>query len=211
MKFSKTLVFSTVLAAGATLALGTSDANADELYTVKADDSLSKISMKFAGDNSLVGKIAEDNNIDNPNMIFAGTQLNISTDGSSSKKAPVQQEEKAQQPVQQETQQQEVQAPVQQETAPKQQEAPKQEAAPKKQEATSGDTSSAKAWIANKESSNSYSATNGRYIGKYQLDSSYLNGDHSPANQEKVADQYVNGRYGGWDGAKTFWQANGWY
>ncbi|GAA3024452.1 LysM peptidoglycan-binding domain-containing protein [Tetragenococcus solitarius] len=190
MKFSKTLVFGTVLAVGATLALGTSDANADELYTVKADDSLSKISMKFAGDNSLVNKIAEDNNIDNPNMIFAGTQLNISTDGSSSKKAPVQQEQ---------VQQQEVKAPVQQK-APKQQQA-----------ATSGNTSSAKAWIANKESSNSYSATNGRYIGKYQLDASYLKGDHSPANQERVADQYVNSRYGGWEGAKSFWQANGWY
>ncbi len=208
MKFSKALVFSTVLAAGATLAFGASDANADETYTVKPNDSLSKISMKFAGDNSLVNKIAEDNDIENSNMIFAGTQLTIATDGSSSDKAPVQQEAPKQEsaPVQQE-------APKQ-ESAPVQQEAPKQESAPKQTSSskqTSGESSSAKAWIANKESSNSYSATNGRYIGKYQLDSSYLNGDHSPANQEKVADQYVNSRYGGWDGAKTFWQSNGWY
>ena len=75
MKFSKTLVFSTVLAAGATLAFGASDVNADETYTVKPNDSLSKISMKFAGDNSLVNKIAEDNDIENSNMIFVGTQL----------------------------------------------------------------------------------------------------------------------------------------
>lgn len=42
-----------------------------------------------------------------------------------------------------------------------------------------------------KESTNNYNATNGRYIGKYQLDASYLNGDYSPENQERVADQYV--------------------
>lgn len=203
MKFSKTLLFSTVLVAGATLALGTSEANADEVYTVQANDSLSKISMKFAGDNSLINAIAEDNNIADTNMIFEGTQLTIATDGSSSKKAPVQQEAKAQQPAQQEVQQQEVKEPVQQ-------------AAPKKQESSSNQSSSAgssfaKEWIANKESSGSYSATNGRYIGRYQLDSSYLNGDHSAANQEKVANQYVNDRYGSWEGAKSFWQSHGWY
>lgn len=77
--------------------------------------------------------------------------------------------------------------------------------------ANSGNSSSVKSWIANKESGGSYGATNGRYIGKYQLDSSYLNGDYSAANQEKVADKYVSGRYGSWEAAKNFWQANGWY
>ncbi|MDU5670229.1 MAG: peptidase M23, partial [Enterococcus faecium] len=72
-------------------------------------------------------------------------------------------------------------------------------------------TSSAKEWIAQKESSGSYTATNGRYIGRYQLDSSYLNGDYSAANQEKVAEQYVASRYGSWEAAKAFWEANGWY
>lgn len=71
--------------------------------------------------------------------------------------------------------------------------------------------SSAKAWIANRESSGSYSAQNGQYIGKYQLSSSYLNGDYSAANQERVADNYVASRYGSWVAAKQFWQANGWY
>ncbi|KRM94495.1 LysM domain protein [Lentilactobacillus senioris DSM 24302 = JCM 17472] len=75
----------------------------------------------------------------------------------------------------------------------------------------SGSDASAKAWIANKESGGSYSATNGQYIGKYQLSSSYLNGDYSAANQEKVADKYVASRYGSWSAAKAFWQANGWY
>ena len=74
-----------------------------------------------------------------------------------------------------------------------------------------GDSSSAKEWIAQKESGGSYTATNSRYIGRYQLDSSYLGGDHSPENQERVADAYVAGRYGSWEDAQQFWLANGWY
>lgn len=70
---------------------------------------------------------------------------------------------------------------------------------------------SAKAWIANKESTNNYNARNGRYIGKYQLDASYLNGDYSAANQERVAERYVKQRYGSWAKAQAFHQANGWY
>lgn len=76
---------------------------------------------------------------------------------------------------------------------------------------SSSSEEAAKAWIANKESGGSYSATNGQYIGKYQLSASYLNGDYSAANQEKVANNYVTSRYGSWTAAKSFWQANGWY
>lgn len=71
--------------------------------------------------------------------------------------------------------------------------------------------SDAKGWIANRESGGSYSAQNGQYIGKYQLSASYLNGDYSAANQERVANSYVASRYGSWSAAKAFWQANGWY
>ncbi len=74
-----------------------------------------------------------------------------------------------------------------------------------------GSEASAKAWIASRESGGSYSASNGQYVGKYQLSASYLNGDYSAANQERVADQYVQSRYGSWTAAKSFWQANGWY
>lgn len=74
-----------------------------------------------------------------------------------------------------------------------------------------GSEASAKAWIANRESGGSYSATNGQYVGKYQLSASYLNGDYSAANQERVADNYVKSRYGSWTAAQSFWQANGWY
>ncbi len=75
----------------------------------------------------------------------------------------------------------------------------------------SGDEASAKAWIANKESGGSYTAQNGQYYGKYQLSSSYLNGDYSAENQEKVADSYVTNRYGSWTAAQQFWQGHGWY
>ncbi|MFR0580787.1 LysM peptidoglycan-binding domain-containing protein [Limosilactobacillus mucosae] len=75
----------------------------------------------------------------------------------------------------------------------------------------SGDEATAKAWIANKESGSSYTAQNGQYYGKYQLSSSYLNGDYSAANQEKVADSYVYSRYGSWTNAQQFWQTHGWY
>lgn len=69
----------------------------------------------------------------------------------------------------------------------------------------------AKEEIAQRESSGSYTAQNGQYYGRYQLASSYLNGDLSPENQEKVADNYVASRYGSWTAALAFWNANGWY
>ncbi|QFG47548.1 LysM peptidoglycan-binding domain-containing protein [Lapidilactobacillus dextrinicus] len=75
----------------------------------------------------------------------------------------------------------------------------------------SGSEASAKAIIASRESGGSYTARNGQYIGKYQLTSSYLNGDYSAANQEKVANSYVASRYGSWTKALAFWNANGWY
>ena len=75
----------------------------------------------------------------------------------------------------------------------------------------SAEDAAAKEWIAQKASSGSYTAQNGQYYGRYQLSLSYLNGDLSPENQEKVANQYVVNRYGSWSAAKNFWLANGWY
>ncbi|MBD3949804.1 LysM peptidoglycan-binding domain-containing protein [Tuanshanicoccus lijuaniae] len=76
-----------------------------------------------------------------------------------------------------------------------------------------GIISEAKEWIAMKESGGNYEIWNptGKFYGRYQLTASYLNGDLSRENQEKVADQYVLNRYGSWEAAKTFWEANGWY
>ncbi|MFD1442184.1 aggregation-promoting factor [Lacticaseibacillus hegangensis] len=74
-----------------------------------------------------------------------------------------------------------------------------------------GSEAAAKAAIAQRESGGSYTAQNGQYIGKYQLSSSYLNGDYSAANQEKAADQYVATRYGSWANALAHSNAQGWY
>ena len=208
----KTLLFGTTLAAGAAFFMGTT-AHADEAYTVQSGDTLSTISQKYVGDNSLINAIAESNSISDINLIYSGQQLTIPTEGSAQaaaepqaavQEAPVQAEPvQAEQPVVQETVQTETQAAPVAETQP----AP----AVTETAATPASTSSAKEWIAQKESSGSYTATNGRYIGRYQLDSSYLHGDYSAANQERVAEQYVTSRYGSWEAAKAFWEANGWY
>lgn len=70
---------------------------------------------------------------------------------------------------------------------------------------------STRAWIVQRESGGDYNARNGKYIGKYQLDRSYLNGDYSPANQEKTAERYVKQRYGSWVNAQKHWQTHNWY
>lgn len=78
-------------------------------------------------------------------------------------------------------------------------------------QAISSSEQAAKNWIANRESGGSYTARNGQYVGKYQLSASYLHGDYSAANQERVADNYVKSRYGSWVNAKNFWLSHGWY
>ena len=206
MKFGKTLVLTTLLTAGAVFALGTNDAHAAENYTVQSGDTLSKISIKFAGDNSLVHSIASENNISNVDMIFEGQNLTIDTDAKGNTTVAPVQEQAAPAPAQQAPVQE---APAQPAAAPVQQ--AQQPAAPAAEASAPASTSSAKEWIAQRESSGSYTATNGQYIGRYQLSASYLNGDYSAANQERVADQYVTSRFGSWEGAQAFWQANGWY
>jgi murein DD-endopeptidase MepM/ murein hydrolase activator NlpD len=192
MKSLKTILLATTLTAGFGIFMGTTDAHAESLYKVKSGDTLSTISQQFSGDNSLIDYIVKDNNISNKNMIFVGEELTIRTAEEAAKDV----------------------TPKQTQTAPVQEEAV-QAATPAAETATAtttpATTSSAKEWIAQKESSGSYAATNGRYIGRYQLDASYLNGDYSEANQERVADSYVAGRYGSWEAAQAFWLANGWY
>lgn len=69
----------------------------------------------------------------------------------------------------------------------------------------------AKRWIAMRESGGSYTARNGNCYGRYQLLITYLHGDLSPKNQERVADNYAYSRYGSWANAKRFWLAHHWY
>ena len=181
---------------GTTMALGfgifVTTVLADTLYTVKSGDTLSTISHNFVGDNSLINTIAKENNIKNIDLIHVGQELKITTDG--------------------EMVYVETQAPAETYVAPAAEEAYVAPAAPVSQApAYSGNSSSAKEWIAQRESNGSYSAMNGQYVGRYQLTDSYLNGDYSPENQERVADQYVADRYGSWENAQSFWMSNGWY
>ena len=223
MKTNKSLLFGTVLAATGIAALaGSSEAKASEQYTVQSGDTLFKISRQFTGGNGFVDEIVAANNIQNRDMIFAGQVITIPTEEEAKANAqqaqaqtpavaPVQQT----QPVQETKQVQQTQ-PVQ-ETKQVQQTQQQTNTNANKQNTNQNSSSlssseeAAKNWIAMKESTNNYNARNGRYIGKYQLDSSYLNGDYSPENQERVANNYVQSRYGSWANAKAFWQSNGWY
>lgn len=84
--------------------------------------------------------------------------------------------------------------------------------APAQASSYTGSSSSAKEWIAQKESGGSYTATNGQYYGRYQLNPSlYVGYDTTPAGQEAAADAYVAERYGSWETAQQFWINNGWY
>lgn len=78
---------------------------------------------------------------------------------------------------------------------------------------SSGDSahSSAANSIAQAESGGSYTAENGQYVGRYQLDKSYLHGDYSPANQDQVFVKYCNQRYGSVNNALSFRESHGWY
>ena len=165
-------------------------------YTVKEGDTLSEIAETH---NTTVEKLAENNHIDNIHMIYVGQELVI--DGpaatvalaSTTYEAPAAQDETVSVTV--------AETPVVSETVAEETVA----------STVSGSEAEAKEWIAQKESGGSYTATNGRYIGRYQLTDSYLNGDYSAENQERVADAYVAGRYGSWTAAKNFWLNNGWY
>ncbi|ENZ5599973.1 LysM peptidoglycan-binding domain-containing protein, partial [Enterococcus hirae] len=120
MKSLKTLLLGTTLTAGALFFMGTS-AHADEAYTVQSGDTLSTISQKYVGDNSLIQTIAEKNSISNINLIYSGQQLTIPTGEQATTQtayqAPAQTKTVAEQPVKQEPVQQAAPAqPVQQAT-----------------------------------------------------------------------------------------------
>ncbi|WP_159723214.1 LysM peptidoglycan-binding domain-containing protein [Enterococcus sp. CSURQ0835] len=258
MKFVKTLLLTSLATASSLLVLG-SQVHAAETYTVQAGDTLSAISIKFVGNNSLINQIVQDNHLENQNFIYVGEQLTIDTSVQTTAPAPVtaatnqssyqastatpataasvsetsttpaastatQSTPASQTPTNQTTSQPSQTQPVTQNTqatttaqtatqataTPTTNNSQVTTAANSTSQTTTG-TNAAKEWIAQHESGGSYTATNGQYIGRYQLSASYLNGDYSEANQEKVADQYVASRYGSWEAAQSFWQANGWY
>lgn len=157
------------------------------IITVQSGDTLSEIATTY---NTSVDQLVKDNNITNEDFIQVGQQLNLT--------GSVNQQPVSQQPANQTasvSQPQTNQQPVDNTTSNNQ----------------SSSEQEAKEWIAQRESGGSYTAQNGQYTGRYQLSSSYLNGDYSPANQEQVADQYVASRYGSWSAAKNFWLSHNYY
>lgn len=165
-------------------------ANADS-YTVKSGDTLSEIAVTY---NTTVEKLASTNQIANVDFITVGQILELDSEATA--------------PAATTTETAAVEA------AP----APATVAAAPAETTTTSYSSNlgtsdaqAKEIIAQRESSGSYTAQNGQYYGRYQLTMSYLNGDLSAENQERVADSYVAGRYGSWSAALAFWNANGWY
>ena len=182
-------------------------------YTVKEGDTLSEIAETH---NTTVEKLAENNHIDNIHLIYVGQELVIdgpvapaATPAPTTYAAPAAQDETVSAPVAETTEVAEEAAPVASAPAAEETVASTEASAPAA--TVSGSEAEAKEWIAQKESGGSYTATNGQYIGRYQLTDSYLNGDYSAENQERVADAYVAGRYGSWSAAKNFWLNNGWY
>ena len=185
-----------VAAALAFLAPSLTFAQETTTYTVKSGDTLSGIAEKY---NTTVEKLAEKNKIKDIHLIYVDQVLVIDVE------APATSAATAEAPVA---------APAATETTTYEAPAASVTVAEETSASTStvsGSEAEAKEWIAQKESGGSYTATNGRYIGRYQLTDSYLNGDYSAENQERVADAYVAGRYGSWTAAKNFWLNNGWY
>lgn len=169
-----------------------------ETYTVRAGDTLSEIAAKYQ---TTVKQLVSVNKITNANLIYVGQKLDLGVD------LPVVAEESQESTSTSVATQESAQSTSQAVAA-----APVQVAVTQTAPVSSGmDNAAAKEWIAQKESGGSYEAQNGIYIGRYQLTNTYLNGDYSAENQERVADAYVAERYGSWSAARDFWLANGWY
>ena len=165
-----------------------------ETYTVQKGDTLSAIAKK---NGTTVDEIVSKNGIQDANKISIGQNLTIN-----------------------ETTEEPAETPASVETSTATETVSESASSTDSTQSESNQTTdtnlsssevAAKEEIAQRESGGSYTAQNGQYYGRYQLSSSYLNGDFSPANQEKVADNYVASRYGSWTAALAFWNANGWY
>lgn len=211
MKFNKALL--SVTAAAGLLAVGTIAANADQV-TVQPGDTVSKIAQEH---NTTVDSIQQLNNLANVNLIYAGQTLEVGENGqaTASDNATTTSATTNNYQLPAQTYNYNYQAATTPSYSYNNNNNYSYNANANTQATTnsgynyqatgSSSEEAAKAWIANKESGGSYTATNGQYIGKYQLSASYLNGDYSAANQ------YVTSRYGSWVAAQQFWQSHGWY
>ncbi|CAI2620806.1 hypothetical protein AKUA2103_01950 [Apilactobacillus kunkeei] len=214
----KSMLFATAAVAGLFVA-GGANANADQTanasaqqpqqqakasvkktVTVQSGDTLWGLSQKY---NVSLGSLRAVNNRVNTDLIYVGEKITlpssatVSTDQKTVASSTTAQSTTNQQSVAQPQQQAQTQSTTNYNQS--------------QSSSYTGSSSSAKEWIANRESGGSYTASNGQYYGKYQLGAAMLHGDYSAANQERVADQYVAARYGSWDNAKSFWLQHGWY
>lgn len=179
----------------------TAVANADTV-TVKSGDTVSKLAKDY---NTTVDAIVNTNKLSNANLIFVGQKLEIGEATQADNNQQAAQDQQSQQVAQGQQSQQVAPAASSQQTTTN------YNTTSNYTSNVSGNEQAAKEWIAARESGGNYGARNGQYIGRYQLSASYLGGDYSPANQERVADQYVASRYGSWSAAQSHWLSNGWY
>ncbi|MCF1685613.1 LysM peptidoglycan-binding domain-containing protein [Tetragenococcus halophilus] len=230
MKLKK-LLLGTALTAGTVFAVGTTTANADELYTIQADDTLAKISKQYVGDKSLIDSIVDANSIEDKNMIYAGEELTIPTDGNgeqapAQEEAPVQEQQPAEpaQPVEEE---QPAEEPVQEESAqvetvdyeepateeasePAQDNSSSNGGSTKEQFLAAGGTEAMWNTIVMPESGGDPNAVNPLgYQGLGQTKESW--GTGSVENQTKGMINYANDRYGSVDQAVSFRSSNNWW
>lgn len=208
----KNALLSTAAATASLFAIGATAQAAT--VTVKAGDTVSAIA---ADHNTTIDAIQQANHLKDVNLILVGQQLEVNGDSTTTTSTQTTQQTTTTQSSTQ-TSQTQAQSNQASQTQSSQTQTSKPAAQTTTQTSSStsnysnnGSDSAAKAWIAGKESGGSYSARNGQYFGKYQLSASYLNGDYSAANQERVANSYVASRYGSWSNAKSHWLANGWY
>ncbi|MGH2076253.1 LysM peptidoglycan-binding domain-containing protein [Aerococcus urinaeequi] len=186
-------------------------------YTIQYGDTLAAIAK--ASDVGVDALVAI-NDIQNANVIFPGTKLSFTKDETTGEVNEVTVEDSVSEEAttydvaEEEVTETTYEAPAEEATY----EAPAEEAtyeAPAEETTTVSTTSyssnSAKEIIAQRESGGSYTATNGQYYGRYQLNPTLVAYGASPAEQEAAADKYVAERYGSWDAALAFWNANGFY
>ena len=187
---SKAIKLGVASAAFAAALIAPAVANADS-YTVKSGDTLSEIASTY---NTTVEQLASLNSISNVGFITVGQVLELDSTASTTETT--------------------TSAATTDDSSSATSTAASTDTTTTSTTYSSNLSSSdaaAKETIAQRESSGSYTAQNGQYYGRYQLTISYLNGDLSAENQERVADAYVASRYGSWSAALAFWNANGWY
>ncbi|GAA3026244.1 LysM peptidoglycan-binding domain-containing protein [Tetragenococcus solitarius] len=206
MKLKK-LLLGTALTAGTIFAVSTTTANADEIYTIQSNDSLSKISTKYVGDKSLVGPIVKANHIEDENMIYVGEQLTIPTDGKDTKaqQAPVQEQTASASAPKQQVEQQPAA-----EQQPAQETSSSNGGSTKAQFLAAGGTEEMWNTIVMPESGGNPNAVNPLgYRGLGQTKESW--GTGSVEEQTKGMINYANSRYGSVANALSFRSANNWW